>query len=795
MPDPQGKSTAHRGASRGRSNTRSFRGRPASFLGHGESRPPHTTKPLDGPKAHQLPACLPQRPITNPPGMGHSPSGSHHQNANLNSSNLHYTERQNPGFTNQLAASINSVLQTVLPGPCAAQPILSNPGNTTLYHSSHAHSFNNGGGGVFQPRAFPNTCGAPAHGPNFQFGRPFQPFQGQQYNPSGQPQPSNLFQQTYTPNPSSYYPAFNPMMPNHNCPGGYNLSNPVYHHSQPSAYPQPPYLGAQALPPPNYLPAPQAHWTPDHQAPPRVTAEGYTISGTADNDCASQSDRRAKKARFNNQGRNSNGERHRCGPCQQDFPNFPALVMHRNGHQKCSESGCKYEGNPKSVEIHEEDRHLRFKPGKEPRNARPDGPANATIQGLGYALNTEEEVAKWIAERRKRWPTAKVIAEKAMSRSGAFGPSQEKGPSRGRGDRSAAGVRGKGERGQGCDSISSLRTAQILGSSSPAKSSGTTLLQKRQRDPEDSSADDDGDDEVVSRPRLLATKAAAEVCSLSNPVSAFSDEEGGRKGENEELRALSYGVSEDMDTVKDAISSKVVPRHLRATESHNSGLNTEDRIPTVHERTDSQEIQNVNNKRTTICKWWRMKRCKRGDSCMFLHPTRNLSSKKPTAHKRNLTQAASCQPMTGSGLLSKVFPFPPTYKQLLQKDIQQDVLDLESVITFLVDNDFLDNTELRIGQSQEERLIQPISAGHPSSQRLAKTATLHTNESDESGTEGDSDDDAEGESDEEGSATTPNSIALHETLARKGADLNITVKQMSVPSNMSTLGYIDDTLT
>lgn len=34
------------------------------------------------------------------------------------------------------------------------------------------------------------------------------------------------------------------------------------------------------------------------------------------------------------------------------------------------------------------------------------------IQGTGITLQTEEDIAKWIAERKARWPSAKRVAEK-----------------------------------------------------------------------------------------------------------------------------------------------------------------------------------------------------------------------------------------------------------------------------------------------------------------------------------------------------------------------------------------------
>lgn len=34
------------------------------------------------------------------------------------------------------------------------------------------------------------------------------------------------------------------------------------------------------------------------------------------------------------------------------------------------------------------------------------------IQGTGITLHTEEDIAKWVAERRLRWPSAKRAAAK-----------------------------------------------------------------------------------------------------------------------------------------------------------------------------------------------------------------------------------------------------------------------------------------------------------------------------------------------------------------------------------------------
>lgn len=140
--------------------------------------------------------------------------------------------------------------------------------------------------------------------------------------------------------------------------------------------------------------------------------------------------------------------RPRCEPCRRSFWSEAEIVAHRRLHVKCTEPGCAFEASPKAVEIHEvsppsltktssltqkvqEDRHLRFKPGKQPERTKPDGPPksalfascwsfadeearSATIQGLGMALRDPQQIAKWLEERKKRWPSQANVAEKVV---------------------------------------------------------------------------------------------------------------------------------------------------------------------------------------------------------------------------------------------------------------------------------------------------------------------------------------------------------------------------------------------
>jgi hypothetical protein len=73
------------------------------------------------------------------------------------------------------------------------------------------------------------------------------------------------------------------------------------------------------------------------------------------------------------------------------------------------------------VEQHEGDRHLLFPNGKpnerseeEERylaNLKKNG-IKPMIQGTGILLESEEDIAKWIAERKRKWPTRGRVEEK-----------------------------------------------------------------------------------------------------------------------------------------------------------------------------------------------------------------------------------------------------------------------------------------------------------------------------------------------------------------------------------------------
>ncbi|KZP31249.1 hypothetical protein FIBSPDRAFT_1037703 [Athelia psychrophila] len=89
------------------------------------------------------------------------------------------------------------------------------------------------------------------------------------------------------------------------------------------------------------------------------------------------------------------------------------------GTARCTNPGCAFTGSPKSLEMHMMDRHLVYPPGWDHRNKKPDWDADPSlkgkpipIQGTTVNLDDPETLAAWIAERKRRWPSAGRVEDK-----------------------------------------------------------------------------------------------------------------------------------------------------------------------------------------------------------------------------------------------------------------------------------------------------------------------------------------------------------------------------------------------
>ncbi|KAI0051677.1 hypothetical protein FA95DRAFT_191388 [Auriscalpium vulgare] len=149
----------------------------------------------------------------------------------------------------------------------------------------------------------------------------------------------------------------------------------------------------------------------NHYAAQQATPQGYTYSSTYTPGPSTPSTSYAAQQ----------PSRGRGGP--------PA---HRGGHQqpsgqhwysagsaRCSHPGCAFAGSAKAVETHMMDRHLIYPPGWDKRKRRGDWDADPSlkgkpilIQGTNVSLETPADIEKWIEERKRRWPTTERVEEK-----------------------------------------------------------------------------------------------------------------------------------------------------------------------------------------------------------------------------------------------------------------------------------------------------------------------------------------------------------------------------------------------
>lgn len=150
---------------------------------------------------------------------------------------------------------------------------------------------------------------------------------------------------------------------------------------------------------------------PGYQALPQTPA-GYTYSSTYQPDASNV----PAPLPF---------EPTRSAPSKRPRPQEPGVGPWRN----CCQAGCAFTGPDETVSIHEGDRHLIFPRGKlverseeEERalkrggSARPPRPIltnrpNPTIQGTSIRLDTEADIAAWIAERKARWPSKQKLEQ------------------------------------------------------------------------------------------------------------------------------------------------------------------------------------------------------------------------------------------------------------------------------------------------------------------------------------------------------------------------------------------------
>ncbi|KAF8708368.1 Nuclear fragile X mental retardation-interacting protein 1 (NUFIP1), partial [Rhizoctonia solani] len=390
----------------------------------------------------------------------------------------------------------------------------------------------------------------------------------------------------------------------------------------------------------------------------------------------------------------------------------PLHMRNRGGPVKCGHEGCLFTGTQKEVEVHKMDRHLIFPPGWQERSKgkrkREEGDndyvdeeaqfrasGSASILGTNVKLDSPEAIAAWLEERKRRWPSAKRVAEKVtllhithVDPSPLIGIIQvqhrrealERGqiltePSRPhqlRADSSHGQVslsqRGRGRgRGrptnqiqietsslnQGPRPISNVpgRGSHVIGRGSRG-GSGVAGIRGRGRGRGRPLANEPRPVNADESKRITSATSDTDT-STSTLSSSESDES-----------ASDDGSESDMDPVKDAVSSKVELPADTGTKAQSSEAN---------ETTAMQ-----------ICE--------------------EAPPKKDPSKQQMLRKNAAQPPKPAYNPFNQR---PNLLRNLLMPDIQATVSNLSQAIKFLVANDFLKNVELKPGDA-ENIPIQPM---------------------------------------------------------------------------------------
>lgn len=173
-----------------------------------------------------------------------------------------------------------------------------------------------------------------------------------------------------------------------------------------------------------------------------TTPEGYTLSSTYNPQAAAYSSPSAQRSGPHSFGRGrGQGHRLRTGSTPHHYAQRGAS-WYKAGDARCTYQGCSFSGSPKSIETHMMDRHLIYPPSWEKDKKQSDWDADPSlrgyaclcspvrkyetnwpaiiyrktvpIQGTSLMLDTPEALDAWLAERRKRWPTAERVKEKSV---------------------------------------------------------------------------------------------------------------------------------------------------------------------------------------------------------------------------------------------------------------------------------------------------------------------------------------------------------------------------------------------
>ncbi|KAI0330571.1 hypothetical protein GY45DRAFT_1345857 [Cubamyces sp. BRFM 1775] len=373
------------------------------------------------------------------------------------------------------------------------------------------------------------------------------------------------------------------------------------------------------------------------------------------------------------------------GTPQQSRPPAPRPQHHgggqgswyQPGNQRCSQPGCSFSGSKKSVETHMMDRHLIYPPGWENRKKKDDWDADPSlkgkpifIQGTSIKLDTPEAIEQWLEERRKRFPTKQNVEDKERKMREAV--------ERGQIPFDEMTHRKKRRR---TDDASGDRGGPSRGGRGGQRGRGRGRGRGRAVDsgwegrrPTESTAENTSPSVSVLPSRPTGATTADKTANRDEDASSGED----------------GGSDSDSDGAPEVVSSKGPPVPLDEAADENA-MDVAEVGPE-----DKPEPAHTTDRTSQLVKKPRPKQ-----------PRRPLYN--PFAQR------------------------PSLLRNLLLPEIRMTVSNLSQAIHFLVDNDFLDNVELKPGQADERKIEVIGETPAPAEATTASTTSAHTANTDTAG--------------------------------------------------------------
>ncbi|WVQ85281.1 hypothetical protein IAT38_007446 [Cryptococcus sp. DSM 104549] len=413
--------------------------------------------------------------------------------------------------------------------------------------------------------------------------------------------------------------------------------------------------------------------------------------------------------------------------------------------RNCSHPGCKFVGSGDEVEVHEGDRHLIFPAGRvverseeEERFAKRKGPL-PPIQGTNITLNTPEDIEKWIAERKARWPSSKRMQEKEEERKAAIarGEIPANGKRRGKPSNPAAmaeewgrevkeydgEARGGWERGRGRGLGRGGREERGRGRGGArgrGRGGGWTDGREGHGAPE--------------TPVAASIPAPEDAPEASGSAAGLAGLGGYDTSSDSSFSSDSSSSESDSDSDSDSSSgfeaeSEVdghKPPPPTSTPLLGDDLQTEQQQPTELEVTSAPVPAQPADTRP-LCRFFAQHgKCKHGAKCHFSHGPQSATS--GPSSQAAAGQEKKKAPRQPAAKKPNPFARPSMLGSLLANPIQNTISQLSQTIRFLVANDMLEGVELKPGDaeaqerernkvavvSEKSSLVQEVDAGEGS---------------------------------------------------------------------------------